>query len=67
MLALAGPAQAPSISFNAGAVGLDPHNWKFVRVLLSEDEPGASARGTAHQIAHLSCPLLDTLPPGGRG
>ncbi|MBV9985183.1 DUF4865 family protein, partial [Bradyrhizobium sp.] len=42
----------------AAVVGLDPQNWKFVRVLLSEDEPGASARGTAHQIAHLSCPLL---------
>jgi len=51
----------------AAVVGLDPQNWKFVRVLLSEDEPGASTRGTAHQIAHLSHPLLDMLPQGGRG
>ncbi len=45
-------------------VGLDPRNWKFVRVLLSEAEHDASARGVAYQIAHLSCPLLDTLPQG---
>ena len=44
-------------------VGLDPRNWKFLRVLLSEAEPDASARGVAYQIAHLSRPLLDTLPP----
>jgi hypothetical protein len=48
----------------AAVAGLDPQNWKFVRVLLSEEEPGASACGTAHQIAHLSRPLLDTLPQG---
>jgi len=45
-------------------VGLDPRNWKFVRVLLSEAEPDASVRGVAYQIAHLSRPLLDTLPQG---
>jgi len=45
-------------------VGLDPRNWKFVRVLLSAAEPDASARGVAYQIAHLSRPLLDTLPQG---
>ena len=50
----------------AAVAGLDPHDWTLVRVLLSEDEPGASARGTAHQIAHLSRPLLDALPPGVR-
>ncbi len=44
--------------------GLDPHNWKFVRVLLSEAEPDTRERGVAHQIAHLSRPLLDTLPLG---
>jgi Domain of unknown function (DUF4865) len=43
-------------------VGLDPRNWKFVRILLSEAEPDASPRGVAYQIAHLSRPLLDTLP-----
>jgi hypothetical protein len=46
------------------SVGLDPRNWKFVRVLLSETEPDASARGVAYQIVHLSRPLLDTLPQG---
>jgi hypothetical protein len=46
-------------------VGLDPRNWKFVRVLMSEAEPDASARGIAYQIAHLSRPILDTLPQGG--
>ena len=45
-------------------VGLDPRNWKFVRVLLSEAEPDASTRGVAYQIAHLSRPLLDALPQG---
>lgn len=45
-------------------VGLDPCNWKFVRVLLSAAEPDATARGVAYQIAHLSRPLLDTLLEG---
>ena len=48
----------------AAIVGLDPRNWKFVRVLLSEAEPDASARGVAYQVAHLSRPLLGTLPQG---
>lgn len=48
----------------SAVVGLDPLNWKFVRVLLSEAEPDASARGVAYQIAHLSAPLLGTLSPG---
>ena len=50
----------------AAIVGLDPRNWKFVRVLLSEAEPDASARGVAYQVAHLSRPLLGTLPQGAR-
>jgi hypothetical protein len=48
----------------AAIVGLDPRNWKFVRVLLSEAEPDASGRGVAYQVAHLSRPLLGTLPQG---
>jgi Domain of unknown function (DUF4865) len=48
----------------SAVVGLDPRNWKFVRVLLSDAEPDASARGVAYQIAHLSRPLLDTLTKG---
>ena len=46
----------------SAVVGLDPRNWKFVRVVLSEAEPDANARGVAYQIAHLSRPLLDELP-----
>ncbi|CAO3428529.1 DUF4865 family protein [Azospirillum endophyticum] len=46
----------------AAAVGLDPHRWRFVQVLLSEKEPAASEPGVAYQIAHLSRPLLDSLP-----
>ncbi|WP_456756327.1 DUF4865 family protein [Bradyrhizobium sp. USDA 4461] len=42
--------------------GLDPRNWKFVRVHISETEPDASTRGVAYQVAHLSGPLLATLP-----
>jgi Domain of unknown function (DUF4865) len=49
----------------AAIAGLDPRNWKFARVLLSEAEGDASARGTGYQIVHLSRPLLDTLPQGG--
>ena len=49
----------------SAVVGLDPRNWKFVRVLLSDTEADAGARGIAYQIAHLSRPLLDTLPQGG--
>ncbi len=48
----------------SAVVGLDPHNWKFVRVLLSESEPDRRQRGVAYEIAHLSHPLLDKLPPG---
>ena len=46
----------------SAVVGLDPSNWRFVRVLLSEAEPHANAPGVAYQIAHLSRPLLDALP-----
>lgn len=49
----------------AATIGLDPRNWTFVRVLLSEDEPDASAGSVAYQIAHLSRPLLDALPESG--
>ncbi len=48
------------------AVGLDPRGWKFVRVHLSAAEPGDGDAGVAYQVAHLSRPLLDTLPAAGR-
>ena len=49
----------------SATVGLDPHNWKFVRILLSKEEPRGSERGVAHQVVHLARPLLDALPRGG--
>jgi Domain of unknown function (DUF4865) len=49
----------------SAAVGLDPRNWKFVRILMSEEAPRGSERGVAHEIVHLSRPLLDTLAQGG--
>ena len=48
----------------AAIAGLDPRSWKFVRVLLSAAGPDARTSGVAYQIAHLSRPLLDTLPQG---
>jgi Domain of unknown function (DUF4865) len=44
----------------AAAVGVDPQNWRFTRVLLTENE--ASRReGVAYQVLYLAKPLLDTL------
>ncbi len=48
-------AAQPGIA--AAIAGLDPRNWKFVRVLLSEDELNANEAGVAYQIGHLSQPL----------
>jgi len=50
----------------SAVAGLDTRNWKFVRVLLSEAEPDTRERGVAHQIAHLSRPMLDMLPLGAQ-
>ncbi|GGC91574.1 DUF4865 domain-containing protein [Chelatococcus reniformis] len=55
-------ATAPDV--RAAIVGLDPRHWRFVRVVLSEAELDGSEFGAAYQIAHLSSPLLDTLPSG---
>lgn len=56
--------QAAQPDVISAVVGLDPRNWKFVRILLSDAEPSANARGVAYQVAHLSRPLLGTLPQG---
>lgn len=48
----------------AAIVGLDPRAWKFMRVVLSEAEPGPATGGVAYQVAHLAHPLLDALPAG---
>jgi Domain of unknown function (DUF4865) len=46
----------------AAAVGVDPKNWTFTRVLLSENDPSGAAGEQAYQILHLSRPLFDKLP-----
>ena len=45
----------------AAAVGVDAQNWKFTRVLLSEQEPSGH-EGTAYQVLYLAKPLLSELP-----
>jgi hypothetical protein len=49
----------------AAAVGLDPENWKFTRILLSENEPSRGQPATVYEILHLAKPLLETLPLSG--
>ena len=46
----------------AAAVGIDAQNWKFTRVLLSENEPDGRKQGTAYQVLYLAKPLLAELP-----
>jgi len=48
----------------SAAVGLDPRNWKLVRVVSSEAEPNTTSCSVVYQIAHVSGRLLDTLPQG---
>jgi Domain of unknown function (DUF4865) len=48
----------------SAVIGLDPRDWTFVRILLSEEEPRGNDLGVAYQIVHLSRPLLNTLPQG---
>jgi hypothetical protein len=47
----------------AAAVGVDAQNWKFTRVLLSENEPGGREAGNAYQVLYLARTLLSELPP----
>ena len=46
----------------AAAVGIDAQNWRIMRILLSEQEPGEGRAGVAYQVLYLAKPLLDTLP-----
>jgi hypothetical protein len=50
----------------AAAVGVDAQNWKFTRVLVSENEPAGREQGTAYQVLHLARPLLKELPKVAR-
>ena len=49
----------------AAAVGVDAQNWKFTRILLSEQEPSGGEQGTAYQVLYLAKPLLAELPTVG--
>jgi hypothetical protein len=46
----------------AAAVGLDPENWVFTRIVISEREPAKRDGGAAYEVLHLARPLLDSLP-----
>jgi Domain of unknown function (DUF4865) len=46
----------------AAAVGADVQNWKFTRILLSENEPSGARGEEAYQVLYLARPLLGSLP-----
>jgi Domain of unknown function (DUF4865) len=46
----------------AATVGVDAENWKFTRVLLSENKPGGGEDGVVYQVLYLAQPLLAELP-----
>jgi hypothetical protein len=46
----------------AAAVGVDPQNWTFTRILLSENAPSGAEGEQAYQIMYLARPLFDDLP-----
>jgi hypothetical protein len=45
-------------------VGVDPQNWRFVRITISEDAPTGKEAGTSYEVGYFAAPLLDTLPRG---
>jgi hypothetical protein len=49
----------------AAIVGVDPQNWTFTRILLSEREPTRDGDAVAYEVLHLAKPLLDSLPSAG--
>ena len=46
----------------AAIVGVDPQNWTFTRILLSERESAGEGDAVAYEVLHLAKPLLDSLP-----
>ena len=46
----------------ASAVSIDAQNWKFTRVILSEQGPTGRGQGTSYQVLYLAQPLLKELP-----
>lgn len=49
----------------AAIIGVDPQNWTFTRILLSEHEPAGDGDAVAYEVLHLARPLLNSLPPAG--
>ena len=45
----------------AAVTALDTRDWRFIRLILSEDEPDASRPGTAYQVFYLAKPGLAAL------
>lgn len=46
----------------AAVVGVDPQNWTFTRILLSEQEPTGDGDAVAYEVLHLARPLFESLP-----
>jgi hypothetical protein len=45
-------------------VGVDTQNWRFARIMVSEDAPTGNEAGTSYEVGYFAAPLLDTLPRG---
>ena len=45
------------------AVGVDTQNWRFVRVIFSENAPAGNGAGTGYEVVYFASPHLDQLPP----
>ena len=46
----------------AAIVGVNPQNWTFTRILLSEQGPIGEGDAVAYEVLHLAQPLLNSLP-----
>lgn len=49
----------------AAIVGVNPQNWTFARILLSEHEPTGEDEAVGYEALHLARPLLNSLPSAG--
>jgi hypothetical protein len=45
------------------AVGVDTQNWRFTRIIFSENAPSGNGAGTSYEVVYFASPLLDKLPP----
>jgi len=46
------------------AVGVDTQNWRFVRIIFSENAPNRNGAGTGYEVVYFASPHLDQLPSG---